>query len=65
MTPTTKQLEDRLAYVEKELAALQALVANRRAEPWYRQVVGDFEGDPAFAEISRLGRLIRQGKRKA
>ena len=42
----------------------KAALAGRRAQPWYRQIVGDFAGDPAFAEILRLGRQIRRGQRK-
>ncbi|HEY7152946.1 MAG TPA: hypothetical protein VH575_03205 [Gemmataceae bacterium] len=62
MSKTTEQLEKRLARVEKELAELREALAGKRAEPWYRQIVGDFAGDEAFAEIIRLGRLIRAGK---
>jgi len=62
MSKITEQLERRLARVEKELAELKASLAKERAVPWYRQIVGDFAGDKAFAEIIRLGRLIRAGK---
>jgi hypothetical protein len=64
MAQSTKQLEARLARVEKELAALKSSLAGKRAEPWYRQIVGEFAGDEAYAEIVRLGRLIRRGKLK-
>ena len=64
MSQTTQQLEARLSRVEKELAELKAAHSGRRGEPWYRQIVGDFAGDKAFAEIVRLGRLIRRGKLK-
>jgi len=64
MAQTTRQLEARLERVEKELAALQAKLAGKPAKPWYEEIVGCFKGDEAFAEISRLGRLIRQGKIK-
>lgn len=64
MKQTAQQLEDRLARLEKELAELQAFVGKRK-QPWYRQIVGDFAGDPEFAEIMRLGSQIRRGKRKA
>jgi hypothetical protein len=59
----TKQLEARLARVEKELADLRRTVLGQRAEPWYRQIAGSFAGDEVFAEIIRLGRLIRAGKK--
>jgi hypothetical protein len=63
MSTTTKQLETRLARVEKELAELREALAARPAEPWYRQIVGSFADDKTFAEIIRLGRLIRAGKK--
>jgi hypothetical protein len=65
MRQTNKQLEERLAQVEKDLAELKCLVTGKHSDPWYRQIVGDFAGDEAFAEIVRLGQLIRRGKRKA
>jgi len=64
MPQTTRQLEARLERVEKELAKLKAKVAGKPGKPWYEEIVGCFKGDKAFAEISRLGRLIRQGKIK-
>jgi len=64
MPQKTLPLEARLARVERELAELRTALAGRQDKPWYRQIVGDFAGDKAFAEILRLGRLIRRGKRK-
>jgi hypothetical protein len=64
MAQTTRQLEARLDRVEKELAELKEALAGRRSRRWYREIVGVFAGDEAFAEITRLGRLIRQGKLK-
>jgi hypothetical protein len=64
MPQTTRQLEARLDRVEKELASLRATVASKQGQPWYREIVGVFAGDKAFAEITRLGRLIRQEKIK-
>ncbi len=64
MSQRTEQLESRLARVEKELAELKATLGGKRGEPWYRQIVGSFAGDKAFAEIVRLGRAIRRGKLK-
>jgi hypothetical protein len=64
MPPTTRQLETRLRRVEEELAELKAIVAGKKGKRWYREIVGIFSGDEAFAEITRLGRLIRQGKIK-
>ncbi len=64
MPRSTQQIEARLARVEKELAELKAALGVKPSEPWYRQIVGDFAGDKAYAEIIRLGRLIRRGKLK-
>jgi hypothetical protein len=64
MSRTLQQLEARLSRVEKDLANLQATLAGRRGGVWYRDIVGDFAGDKAFAEIIRLGRRIRRGKLK-
>jgi hypothetical protein len=63
MSRNTNQIEARLARVEKELAELKTALAGPRKR-WYREIVGIFAGDPAFAEITRLGRLIRQEKIK-
>ncbi len=64
MAQTTRQLEARLERVERELAELKAKIAGKPAKPWYEEIVGCFKDDKAFAEIIRLGRLIRQGKLK-
>jgi hypothetical protein len=65
MSKPQRQLEQRLSRVEKELAELKANLRSKTSEPWYRQIAGEFAGDDAFAEIIRLGRLIRQGKLKS
>ena len=62
MPRTTRELESRLERVEKELAELKAIVAGKENKRWYHEIVGIFAGDEAFAEIDRLGRLIRRGK---
>ena len=64
MTQNGRQLEARLKRVEKELAQIKAALAGKPATRWYREIAGVFAGDDAFAEITRLGRLIRQGKLK-
>jgi hypothetical protein len=65
MSQTTQQLEARIARVEKELEDLKAALVGKRSQPWYRQIMGDFAGDPAYAEIIRLGRLIRNRKQQS
>lgn len=64
MPSSTQQLEARLERVEKELAEVKAALVGTQQKPWYEQIVGDFGNDKAFAEILRLGRLIRRGKLK-
>jgi hypothetical protein len=64
MPSNTRQLEARIAQVEKELAEVRAALTGKQPTPWYEQIVGDFAGDKDFAEIVRLGRLIRRGKLK-
>jgi len=64
MRHNRREFEVRLAQVERELAELKAASGNGRSRPWYRQIVGDFAGDRAFAKIVRLGQLIRRGKLK-
>jgi hypothetical protein len=64
MPSSVRQLETRLRRVEKELAELKGIVAGKMGRRWYREIVGIFSADEAFAEIARLGRLIRQGKIK-
>jgi len=65
MSEENSKLEARLRRVEKELAEIKAMLAGKAKMPWYRQIVGDFTGDSALAEIIRLGRLIRRGKLKS
>jgi hypothetical protein len=67
MSRNAQQLEARLNRVEKELAELKAALTARSvraSKPWYREIVGSFAQDEAYAEIVRLGRLIRKGKLK-
>jgi hypothetical protein len=64
MPRAARQLETRLRKVEKDVADLKAIVTGKQEKPWYREIVGVFAGDPVFAEITRLGRLIREGKIK-
>ena len=62
MAQTTRQLEARLKRGEEELAELKGRLDGKPAKPWYLEIVGSFKDDEAFAEIIRLGRLIRQGQ---
>ena len=64
MPQSMRLLEARLERLEKELAELKDALAGKQARPWYEEIVGSFKNDEAFAEIIRLGLLIRQGKLK-
>jgi hypothetical protein len=64
MSKTIEAIHTRLERLEKELTEVKAALVQKPAIPWYRQIVGDFAGDKAHAEITRLGRLIRAGKLK-
>lgn len=60
---TTEQLEQRLTTVEAEVAGLRQKVesmAAKRKGNWLPKVLGRFKDDPDFAEIVRVGRLIRE-----
>src|SRR5262249_12331895 len=64
MAKRIKDLEARLSRVERELAEFRAALKIQPAQPWYRQIVGDYARDPVMQEILRLGRCIRSGKKK-
>jgi hypothetical protein len=64
MSKVIEQIEARLKRLEKELAEVKAVLARKPGVPWYRQILGGFAGDDAYAEIVRLGRLARKGKLK-
>ena len=55
-------LEDRLATVEKELAALKRLIGSRTNNSW-EGTFGMFSDDPEFDEILRRGNEIRTRER--
>jgi hypothetical protein len=65
MRKTTRDVEQRLQQIEKDVAELKASLKRDANVPWYRQIVGSFAQDPAYAEIVRLGRLVRRGKLKS
>lgn len=64
MAQSIKEVERRLRQVETELAELKRALNLDDQTPWYRQIAGSFANDPVFAEITRLGRLVRKGKLK-
>lgn len=64
MARKVRELEERVTLLEQELRQLKEQMASRSEVPWYRQILGQFKEDPAFDEIVRLGRQIREAERK-
>jgi len=56
-------LEQRIETIERELDLLKSRLYANSQKPWWEQIVGVFENDPAFEEISPLGRPIREQER--
>jgi len=63
MANETEQLVQRVSNIEKELANLKSAVFRRDKVPWWRQILGEFEGDQEYAEIVRLGQELRRDER--
>ena len=63
MEKNKKQLEKRVENIERELAELRTVVWKNNHEPWWRQIVGQFEGDDAYATIIQLGSELRRADR--
>jgi hypothetical protein len=63
MTTDSDQLERRVAEIERELAELRSAVLQRDRVPWWRRILGEFEGDEEYAEIVRLGHELRRADR--
>lgn len=60
---STELLEQRVAAVEAEVAGLRRkveLMEAKRKGNWLPKVLGRFKDDPDFAEIARVGRLVRE-----
>ncbi len=63
---TQATLEQRLALVEAELAALkQRLNGETASRTWLERMAGSMKDEPEFAEVLRLGRAIRDADRPA
>jgi hypothetical protein len=56
-------LEQRIEIIERELDLLKSRLNVNSQNPWWEKVAGVFENDPAFEEISSLGRSIREQER--
>ena len=51
-----------MASLEQDVRELKAGLGGGNKVPWYRQILGQFKDDPAFDEIVRLGRRIREAE---
>jgi hypothetical protein len=60
-----KEMEIRLANLEKKVAAISAKIEQplETRQPWWVTQAGIFENDPVFDEIVQLGREYRQSLR--
>lgn len=55
-----EQLEERVAYLETEVARLKNKVeASVSPKPWWEQIAGTFAENSAYDEAMRLGREYR------
>ena len=55
---SNKELESRVAALEKAVAQLQQRAKDPENNPW-RKIIGHFKNDPIYDEIVRLGREYR------
>jgi len=61
---SSTRLEKRVTALEKELARLKNRMKGAGAsEPWWQQIAGTFEQDPAYEKARKLGRQYRQSQR--
>jgi len=59
-----EQLEERVAYLEAEVARLKDKVETREpSKPWWEQIVGTFADNYAYNEAMRLGQEYRASLR--
>lgn len=59
-----EQLEERVAYLEAEVAQLKDKVENDLShKPWWEQIVGAFADNSTYDEAMRLGREYRDSLR--
>lgn len=56
-------LEKRVEVLEREFTAFKSRFSSKPQRPWWEEIVGIFENDPAFDEIVALGKAIREKDR--
>ena len=62
-----KQLEERVAFLEAEVARLKGMIESGSSTgqptlPWWEKVAGTFADDPMYDEAMRLGREYRDAQ---
>ena len=62
MASRVQELERRMTSLEQDMRELKAGLGGGHKVAWYRQILGQFKDDPAFDEIVRLGRRIREAE---
>lgn len=59
-----EQIEERIAYLEAEVAQLKNKVENNlSSRPWWDKIAGTFTDNSAYDEAMRLGREYRDSLR--
>lgn len=59
-----EQLEERVAYLEAEVALLKNKVENDlSSKPWWEKIAGTFSDNSAYDEAMKLGREYRNSLR--
>ena len=59
---TTKDLESRIAALEKDVELLKKTVELKQ-RPWWEKIAGTFADDPIYDEAMSLGRKYRESLR--
>lgn len=57
-------LDQRLQRLEDEVRQLRATIEAQIEPKGWQSIAGSHAGDPVFAEITRLGREIRESERR-
>lgn len=63
-----KQLEERVAFLEAEVARLKDVLENGSSDqpltsPWWEKIAGTFADEPMYDEAMKLGREYRDAQR--